>query len=418
MEKAPNVTGLSNLWDSAIAAATLTPDKTEPEAKEAAPASEEATEEETPKEGEEPTEETESSDEEPAKAEDEESEDDEETKDEDDEEVDPKEAKPKVDLKANKGKEVATPKVYKITDRNGNVVEIDDNTSIKMQVDGKFVRVPVKDLKQDYNGRKAWDSRLQEATKLQKETAKNYEALQTYTQNLKANIEGIGKGFNEGDIFKVIEALSEIQGVDPVENLSLYIDGMNKFYTEYASKPEAERVAFLATKRMGLVEKKANQRVENLTKAQEREKIAADIAEAKAKHGISQDELSKAFEVLAEERKTPEEINKISLPDVVGLVLSARIVDNINEAAKEVGITLSEEDQRQLHRTFYSEEIEGGNPLELSDYVEILSTYANKGKKPQPTVSRKASDKDRQATPKKENKPVTAKSIQDLWDIR
>jgi hypothetical protein len=88
--------------------------------------------------------------------------------------------------------------------------EITDDTTVEVKVDGEVMEVPLKDLKNNYAGKTAWDKRFTELDKERKEHSAKVERIEKYVGDF------VGKVKN-GDVLDALEMFAKAANKDPLE---------------------------------------------------------------------------------------------------------------------------------------------------------------------------------------------------------
>lgn len=307
---------------------------------------------------------------------------------------------------------------------SGETLEIPDDATFKVKVNGRFRTVTFKDLKNHHAGQVAWDSKYQELAKERQKIRTEIENHERGLRLLNHHVAKMTEAAQGGDIETTIRLLGDMMGRDPREIMDTYLEGFEKFYSEMSDMTEEQRELYLLKKRQQYKEEQDQKKSDEDKKQEEALALARELEEYQQKYDILDSELTEAFEALVESKGG--EASQVTVPEIVSLALDSRILSNVDTAAQEVGVKLDDENRWYAFSVIKASEDRGGTPLELADYVEIIRASFGDDEnvvegKAGETLSRKVAQSGKTSTTPKRNqqKPVTvsgADSLESLWD--
>lgn len=304
-------------------------------------------------------------------------------------------------------------KTYKATRSDGEVVEIADDTSIKIKADGRFVKVNFRDLKDHYAATKTSERIIQEAVNEKRKIEQDLESFRTYTKNINQIMGGVRQAVEAKDIFGILENVAYLSNAEPTDFISNMYASFEKFYTDLAQLDDNQKQSFVSNKKLEIEKKRIDRERNTFHAEKEIARVNKQLDEAERVFGVTRDELRDAFNALAQKTGDP---NSVTLDKTLGIVIGSRVLDNINNAEKELNLSLPIEDKRKIYEALYAEEAKGES-VEYDEYVHILKNLANKSAKQKndSELSRKVLKKKPVTTPKKEQQAGQTKRISS-WD--
>lgn len=324
--------------------------------------------------------------------EDPESEDEEEEDEEEEDDEDTKEAKSKD----------TTPKVYTATLPDGSQVKLTDDATVKIKVDGKFKRVPVRELASSYNGGVKHDELIRRTSETEKELKARISASEADANRAKELTKAFLEGVTKGDLIEALSIVGEMTGeTDTSKILNDALSGIGKAIDDLArmTPEEVEKKA-----RAHKLESELKKRERKLEELRRQEEVSAAVQakeELKAKLGLEEEEMRQAYDALksrnmalAKEGKQPP---KFTLEDVAVLAVDYRHYNAIQSIAQKYELELESEDVNNLIDTAKIQARKLKRWPTKKEYVQLLSSYANKELN---GINRKVGTKPTKTTPK------------------
>lgn len=335
------------------------------------------------------------------------SDDDSETDEDDEEENNDTEGESKKDVQSSK---VLKAKIGKET------LEIPEDASFRFKANGKFRTVTLKELKNDFGGRVAYDEKLQALSERKKE----YDRKEIDDELKVGLYKECVEYAKAADVGPAMEAIGEALGMDQGEFFDIMVGAFDQFFVTLLNQPEEQRQVTVAESRL----KGIQSRMDRVSKTEQFRKEKTSYTESleafQTKYHVPDDELEHCYNVLKKKAQDVAEKNGGQLPQITvesiqSLVLDRRIMGGVMDALEELGTELSNDDALEIFRIVKNVDPDA-TKLSPQDYVEIV-TAAVDTESPKEALRRKA--KKQKATPSKKKKgkkkEVTAKSLDALW---
>lgn len=200
--------------------------------------------------------------------------------------------------------------------RGGKQYEIPEDAEFKVKVNGKWEKVPLTELRDNYSGKVAYDEKFQELNSQAKTFKAEKENYDSQIEMIKGQLTEVAKlmrGSIEGENSPMegIEYLIDVMGGNALQYKKAMYGHMAQELEMYAHMTEAERDAFWVrqeneylTKRQESLEKQSSER-------QTQAESERELAELREAHGISAEDYDSIAEDLREgglENMTPEDI--------------------------------------------------------------------------------------------------------------
>ena len=316
-------------------------------------------------------------------------------------------------------------KKYKATLADGTQVEVADDTTVKLKVDGKFQRVPLKDLKDNYNGAIKHDELIRRSAEANKELSERVALAEAETAKVQRLTGAFLEGVTKGDLFEAMGVINEMlpnSDKSVKEQIAELVNGLGNAWDGLANLTP-EQIQANADEYQAKAElRRRESKVESAERREQIRVAKARKAELCAEHGLEESDMNEAYKALAArneslQQKGQNPIN-FTVEDVATVAVEFQMFDGFKGVADAHEIELKPEDVNYLIDRGKLEERKLGSRLGQKDYVRLLSNYANKELE---ALSRKVSNgSNRKTTPKRNNKKQTTKEIvrtSQIWDI-
>lgn len=269
------------------------------------------------------------------------------------------------DEEDDESEEVTAATTFKAKTGSGDEIEIPGDAVLRIKANGKFRRVTIEDLKNNYAGQVAWDEKIRAANSLKKKMEEQELKDAQLVALAKESLEHSKKG----DIGPAIEALGEIMGLEPGELFNNYVNAFNVFFGELLDRDEAGQAAYLAQKRADAVQYRANRTLSQAKAMESARKLTSELQTFQQKYSVEDEELESAYGAVL--KKYDGDKKQVTVKEVTELTLNRRILNNIVDAADELEVELSEEDQISLWKMVKSVD-EDGTKIPAHEYVNIV----------------------------------------------
>lgn len=202
--------------------------------------------------------------------------------------------------------------------RGDKQYEIPEDAAVRMKVKGKWEKVPLTELRDNYAGKVAYDEKFQGL----EEKVKNFEQReQGYNQEIEGIRTHLGKiaelttAALKGEVDPIanMEYLLDLMGGNSLEYKKVMFENMAEQLDIYSHMTESEREAYWTKQENNYLIKKQ----ESLTKSQSEEQAQAELQretrELREAHGISEEDYDSAKNDLLAGGLKPEELNPTTI---------------------------------------------------------------------------------------------------------
>lgn len=349
-------------------------------------------------------------------SEDEEEVDEEEDDEDEDEEDEDEESR---ETKGDAKKQEIAPKKHRFTLEDGSQIEILDNASFKMKVDGKFKRVSIRELKENYNGDIKHDEMIRRSAEAEKAAQARLSEMEAEEKRVRQRTINVSKAITEGNILEALAVVAEMQDENAEQIIDKWTSGMTKFLNDFESMSPEEKAEYVRRFKLEQETKSLQAKRDELKQEEDLKRINENIEAACSEHSLSRKEFDEAFDALmAKNEKLKQsggEPVDFGIADVVELASDYRVYENILDAAEELEVKLEPKDYDYLIQILRADEKRNGGRLPDQDYVELIKAYAQDQAK---DLSRKVGAKKAKITPKSRKKKKTKEisRISDVWE--
>lgn len=217
--------------------------------------------------------------------------------------------------KKEEGEEKPKGKTIKAFQDNKKI-EIPQDAMLKVKVDGKWEKVSVGDLRDNYSGQKAWDEKFSEVNEKEKTlTAKERELqeVQGYIKNQMTEVkDSVSQALQDnGNPMDAMSKMIDLLGVDSYDFNKALFDHMSEELVTLNQMDEYEQKAYWLEKRNEHLSKKHETFESNLKQTQAQEERIAQIDQMRQAHGVSESDFVSAFNELSNNGEHEVETQKV-----------------------------------------------------------------------------------------------------------
>jgi cell division protein FtsB len=177
-------------------------------------------------------------------------------------------------------------------------LSVSDETEVEVKIDGKLEKISLKDLKNNYSGKVAYDRKFTELDKQNKQVTQERTKLQQEINQVNQYVNTFAEKMRNRDAVGAMSYLAEFSGMSPAAIKQTLINQLIPEINRQAGLTEAERDLELTKEEIAF--QKAQQQRELQKLQQENSQKSLELANTKARseHGISMNEWDEAFEFL------------------------------------------------------------------------------------------------------------------------
>jgi len=199
--------------------------------------------------------------------------------------------------------------------------EVPETAEIKVKVDGKWEKVPLNELKDQYSGKVAWDEKF---TKLSDEKNEFEKQSNEYNQEIEeirgemSNIASKVKEAMEGNAhpLEAFTYLLDLMGADSLSyNKSMY-ESLSDDMLNYSDMTDDERESYWNKKELASIKNKQESERQRSTEVQTQEEHSQKIQNLREAHGVNEEDYSFAeneLKAMGYKDVTPEMIVRTSI---------------------------------------------------------------------------------------------------------
>ena len=268
-------------------------------------------------------------------------------------------------------------------------LEIPAEALIPHKVDGEEVEVPLQELLNNYSGKQAWDKRFSELDKERKSYNQEKEVVERYVNEF-------AELAKKDDKMAAMEYLAEFAGIDPIEFRRQLRSQVLEKYGNYQEMSEIERKALDQEEELGYHKRLKESEEQTRVQQEAVQELENKLLAIQETHGLTEDNLTEAFQELTEEGGSFEGRPNEVTPEILEKYVVNR---NAYFSAKD---TIADIDPELLEVDGFTEEIADimlSNPeLDNDDIQDIIREF--KGEEKKRSKQQKASDKAREAASK------------------
>lgn len=219
--------------------------------------------------------------------------------------------KPKVETKPDAAKQIIKTKTFKVKQGDAEL-ELSDDALIPIPVDGGIKEVPLKDLRNKYNGALAYDKKLGEL-------ASEKEAFYTERETVNARINEFYRlATQDKNPRLAIEGLAEAMGADPKQVWQSLVEPIKAAMQAAAQMTPEEARAKEIEEELQYYRSKEDLRRQGESKARENENLINRIKQTIETTGMSQEQFKSCYDdMVAEAARTGFDIKNLT-PEMVG----------------------------------------------------------------------------------------------------
>lgn len=316
--------------------------------------------------------------------------------------------------------ESVEPKVHKLTLEDGSQIEIKDNATIKMKVDGRYKRLSVADLKSNYNGKIKHDELIRTTSEAKKKATKELDRIKNETEEAVEHVKAISEAVTQGNIMGVLDMVARMTGTEPEATQQAWIDGVTGFLEKQEKMTEEERRAEARSYRLDAEIKEKERRLAKIGTKDDEAKAAKAVKAACEEYDLNKSDLKEAHTALLNRNESLKTQGKkpveFSLDDIVTTALQYQSYREIQSVGEDLNLKLGDNDVMYLLKVAEAEEQKKGARLNEKDYATLINKYAGKEIE---KLSRKVGAKKAKTTPKRKKTKNVKKMTRSsqIWDV-
>lgn len=262
------------------------------------------------------------------------------------EEVPEEEEKPLVENEDNELPEDKKGKKLRLRMSDGDLYNIDADSTIPVKIDGKTQEVPMQELINNYSGKTAWDKKFTEIGKEKKALEFEKNSVMAQKNKLTEHVNNALmplKDPNKNPLDSMLY-LVEMSGEDPYAAYRRIMEANLEELSSLMDMSETERELFFHKKKDELHGKVAKQRNERATKDNAFNQVVEKVNALRQAHNVTEDEFVEASEELEESFKAQGlDVNSITEEQVVDFASLKPHIATVKELVEPYEDNISDE---------------------------------------------------------------------------
>lgn len=229
---------------------------------------------------------------------------------------------------------------------DGDLYNIDSQSTMPVKIDGKVEEVPVQELINNYSGKTAWDKKFTEIGKEKKTLEFEKSEIQNQKNILTDHVNKALTPLKDPskNPLDSLLYLVEMSGEDPYAAYRRIMEANLEELTSLIDMDETERELYFHKKKDELHGKVAKQRNERLTKEQTFNQVVQKVNQLRQAHNVTEDEFVEASEELEESFKAQGlDANSITEEQVVDFASLKPHIATVRELIEPYEDNISEE---------------------------------------------------------------------------
>lgn len=313
-------------------------------------------------------------------------------------------------------KDVIPPQKITISHK-GQKIELEDDATLKVRVNGKVQEVSIADLKKDFAGKTAYESKYRELSEERQLVEADRLELENEKEEWTVKLKTVDEELN--DIFQLAQKdglrayikLCNMAGLKVRDQIVKYINQSHGIITNLSKMTPEARAALIDRIDMEQEREKMSRRDKEMSRKEETTRFQSDLREMLKESGVEMQEYLSAWKTLS---KRPEVFKDLNEQQISKKVLDFVMVDRVYNRA-EAGIR--KVNPKLLSQEGFVEKIANLTARQADftadDVAEIVRELVGKASKPAKKVDpRAASQKEsKPSAPTKEKSSVELSAI-------
>lgn len=199
--------------------------------------------------------------------------------------------------------------------QDGKRYEVPVDAEVKVKVDGKWEKVSVSDLRDNYSGQKAWSEQIGQAKAKLQEVEEKESQLSQVQQTIRSTLDEVQSGLKSalqegGNPMEALNKIIDMVQIDSYDFNKALFNHLSEELVTLNDMDEYERKAYWLEKQTEHLQKRHESFEERLKQSQAQEERLAKVDQLRDRHGVSEDDFVSAYNELTELGKevTPEQV--------------------------------------------------------------------------------------------------------------
>ena len=235
-----------------------------------------------------------------------------EDKKEEDDKKEVKDSKPEEEKKEPETKiEGKAIKLFK----DNKAYEVPQDAQVKVKVDGKWEKVSVSELRDNYSGQKSWDQKFSEISGKEQTLAERESQVSQVQETINNTMEEVATGIKEAmaghkNPMEAVNKIVDLLNIDSYDFNRALFDSLSEELVTLDTMDEFERKAYWLEKKTNHLETRHKSFEEKQKQSQTQAERLTRVDQMREAHGVSEDDFVSAYKELEQSGKSvnPEQV--------------------------------------------------------------------------------------------------------------
>lgn len=182
--------------------------------------------------------------------------------------------------------------------------DINENATVPVKVKGRKEFVSLKELREDYSGRKAWGQEIEKTKAKQAEVEKDRELFDEQRAQVREHFATIGEKLEraftdpEADPLEAMNYLVELSGRNVLDYQKRMLDYFGNKALEFYEKDPAEQELYWTQKEIELLRNNQATQAKEVQDRNAQEQRLKELSQVREKYGVSEEQYQEAYNAL------------------------------------------------------------------------------------------------------------------------
>ena len=206
-------------------------------------------------------------------------------------------------------------KSLRLKDENGTATDVSEDATVKVKVNGKNEFVPLKELRDNYSGKVAWENKFNEIKEEKSQVETKSKQFETERNQIVSHLTKIADMLDSDDKnpLEALHYLVDITGRDTLQFSKKVMEYLSEEVHNLDSMDDVERQLYWKNKEVDTIRSNQAARAENLKNTEAEKERITKIDQLRESHGVTENDFVKSHRELKElgyddKQITPEAI--------------------------------------------------------------------------------------------------------------
>lgn len=206
-------------------------------------------------------------------------------------------------------------KSLRLKDENGTATDVSEDATVKVKVNGRNEFVPLKELRDNYSGKVAWENKFNEIKEEKSQVETKSKQFETERNQIVSHLTKIADMLDSDDKnpLEALHYLVDITGRDTLQFSKKVMEYLSEEVHNLDSMDDVERQLYWKNKEVDTIRSNQAARAENLKNTEAEKERITKIDQLRESHGVTENDFVKSHRELKElgyddKQITPEAI--------------------------------------------------------------------------------------------------------------